>query len=209
VEARARRHPQARQSASPATPSGSNLGRGAQQASPATLGSVGRRPYHAAVPPTPVDPWTAFLQWLQTIIVPDWSGLIRLVPILLVVGLVGPILTLLVLYWLYARLPTQHGHVRTAELEPRPAPSDADGQPTYPPNQPYCPTHRLIYPAPARMCGIDGEELRVRCPVDDSVRVASQQLCRTCGTRYELGAALAPVAVRRRGRPPAGGAAVA
>jgi hypothetical protein len=39
--------------------------------------------------------------------------------------------------------------------------------------------------------------------------VAGQQLCRTCGTRYQLGASMAPLVVRRRGRPPEGGAAVA
>jgi hypothetical protein len=85
----------------------------------------------------------------------------------------------------------------------------ADGSYVYPANAPYCPTHHLVYPPQLRECAIDGEELLVRCPVDESVRVASQQLCRTCGTRYELGASLAPLVVRGRGRPPAGGAAVA
>jgi hypothetical protein len=51
--------------------------------------------------------------------------------------------------------------------------------------------------------------LYVRCPVDDMTRVASQDLCRVCGTRYQLGAALSPVVVQRSGRPPEGGAAVA
>ena len=161
------------------------------------------------MPAQPVDPWTAFLQWLQTIIIPDWNGLIGLLPILLILGVVGPGLSLLTLYWLYVRATNRRGKVRTADPEPAEALLAADGTYTYPPNAPYCPTHHLIYPPTVRECNIDGEELLVRCPVDDSVRVAGQQLCRTCGTRYQLGAALTPLVVERRGRPPAGGAAVA
>ena len=99
--------------------------------------------------------------------------------------------------------------MRTEEPEPTPAPIGEDGQPTFPANVPYCAPHALIYPATARTCDVDGGELLVRCPVDDNARVASQQLCRVCGTRYQLGASLAPVAVRRRGHPPEGGAAIA
>jgi hypothetical protein len=159
--------------------------------------------------PTPVDPWTAFLQWLQTIIIPDWGGLITLLPILVILGVVGPGLSLLAFYWLYVRATSRRGKVRTAEPEPVEVSALADGTYEYPPNAPYCPTHHLVYPPTAHECPIDGEELQVRCPVDGSVRVATQQVCRTCGTRYELGAALAPVVVRRQRTPPAGGAAVA
>ena len=45
--------------------------------------------------PAPVDPWTAFLQWLQTIIIPDWGGLIALLPILIILGVIGPALSLM------------------------------------------------------------------------------------------------------------------
>jgi hypothetical protein len=161
------------------------------------------------VPPPPVDAWTAFLQWLSTILIPDWNGLIGLLPILLIVGVVGPGLTILALYWIYVRLNDRRGRVRTDEPQPLAIAPAADGTYAYPANVPYCPTHHLAYPPTARECTIDREELLVRCPVDDSVRVAGQQLCRTCGTRYQLGASLAPIVVRRRGTPPAGGAAVA
>lgn len=157
----------------------------------------------------PVDPWTAFLDWLSTILIPDWNGLIQLLPILLILGVVGPGLTFLALYWIYVRFSNRRGKVRIDEPEPVPAEQAADGTFIYPANAPYCPTHHLIYPATARECPVDSEELLVRCPVDASVRVAGQQLCRTCGTRYQLGASLAPIVVRRRGSPPAGGAAVA
>jgi hypothetical protein len=161
------------------------------------------------VPEQPVDPWTAFLNWLSTILIPDWNGLIQLLPILLILGLVGPGLTLLALYWIYVRLNTRRGKVRIDEPEPTLVQPGPDGTYTYPVNVPYCPSHHLVFPATARQCSIDGEELLVRCPVDDSIRIASQDLCRTCGTRYQLGASLAPVVIRRRGTPPAGGAAVA
>ena len=161
------------------------------------------------MPPVPVDPWTAFLQWLSTIIIPDWNGLILLLPILLILGVTGPGLTFLALYWMYVRLHTRRGRVRTDEPAPLAIAAAADGTFTYLANVPYCGPHHLAYPPTARECQIDREELLVRCPVDDSVRVAGQQLCRTCGTRYQLGASLAPIVVRRRGTPPAGGAAVA
>lgn len=161
------------------------------------------------MPPPPVDPWTAFLQWLQTIIVPDWTGLIQLLPILLIVGVVGPGLSLLAVYWIYARMTSRRGKVRFDEPTPEPAQLGANGLPIFPPNAPYCQTHALIYPATAAVCDVDREELHVRCPVDETVRVAGQQLCRTCGTRYELGASLSPIVIRHHGRPPAGGAAIA
>ena len=159
--------------------------------------------------PAPVDPWTAFLQWLQTIIIPDWNGLIQLLPLLLIVGVVGPGLSLIALYWVFVQVTNRRGKVSVADPEPVVVAQLADGSYDYPANAPCCPTHHLVYPATARECPINSEELVVRCPIDSSVRVASQQLCRTCGTRYQLGAAISPVVVRRRGAPPAGGAAVA
>jgi hypothetical protein len=156
-----------------------------------------------------VDPWSAFLQWLQTIIIPDWNGLIQLLPVLVILGVVGPGLSLLAFYWIYVTATSRRGKVRTADPEPTEAHQLADGMYDYPPNAPYCPTHHLIYPATAKECPIDGEELSVRCPVDGAVRVAGQQVCRACGTRYQLGAALSPVVVQRKHTPPAGGAAIA
>ena len=157
----------------------------------------------------PVDPWTAFLDWLATILIPDWNGLISLLPLMLILGVLGPALSLLALYWLLNSATRRRGKVRIDEPQPEAAPRAADGTPIYAANVPYCPTHTLLYPPTYRECEIDGEELLVSCPVDETVRVASQQLCRTCGTRYQLGASLAPVVVRSHGRPPAGGAAIA
>ncbi len=161
------------------------------------------------MPIAATDAWTTFLEWLATIIIPDWNGLIHLLPILLILGLTGPILSLLLFYWLYHAFIDRRGKVDIGELAPIPAEYRSDGTPIFPVNTPYCIEHELIYPGTARNCDIDRAELTVRCPVDDTARTAGEQLCRVCGTRYQLGASLAPVVVKRRRRPPEGGAAIA
>ena len=74
---------------------------------------------------------------------------------------------------------------------------------------PFCEEHQLLFPPKDTACTIDGAELTVRCPVDGTSRTASDHLCRTCGTEYNLGATETALTIRRTGQPPAGGAAVA
>ena len=155
------------------------------------------------------DLWGNLLRLLQQLIIPDWNDLIALLPLALVFGLLGPVLTLLMLAWLHHRVTRRKGRVRIAELEPVPALRDENGEPLVGPNTPYCPRHSLIYPPHATTCDVDHEELTVRCPIDDTLRTATEQTCRACGTKYVLGASLAPVTVRPTGRPPEGGAAIA
>ena len=155
------------------------------------------------------DPWTSFLETLQTFIIPDWNAVIQLLPILLVLGVVGPGLSLLALYWLYWRSTRFAGHVRWAAVEPRAMELEARGEPVVPANTPFCSKHLLLYPQSAKTCDVDGEELSVRCPIDDVTRGAREQVCRACGTRYVLGASDSALVVRRTGQPPKGGAAVA
>jgi hypothetical protein len=155
------------------------------------------------------DPWTAFLQFLQTLVSPNWGELISMMPLFIVAGVLGPIITLVMLLWVGYLLHRRRGRVRIAEPEAMPAPLDANGEPVFAPNVPFCETHALIYPATATICEGDGSELSVSCPIDHTVRVASQQVCRACGTRYVLGAARTALTVRRTGRPPEGGAAIA
>jgi len=162
------------------------------------------------VPEEPASDFgTRLLELLEALLIPDWGDLMAFVPLLLIFGVIGPVLTLLFIYWAYVRLTSRRGRVRVEDPKPMPALRAADGLPVYAPNVPYCPTHELIYPQTAKMCDFDGEELLVRCPVDEMTRVASQQVCRGCGTRYQLGASLAPAVVSDHGRPPEGGAAVA
>lgn len=155
------------------------------------------------------NPWTSFLEWLQSLIVPEWNSLIAMLPLLVIVGLVGPILSLIMLMHMWHLWHQRKGRVRIAELEPVSAPLGPDGDPLFPANKPFCVDHAVIYPPNTRACEIDGEELAVRCPIDETSRPATQELCRGCGTRYVLGASRSAVTVRRTGRPPEGGAAVA
>ena len=150
-----------------------------------------------------------FLDFLQSIMVPDWNALISMLPFFLILGVVGPILTIMMLMQLWYLIHRRRGQVRKVEQEPASAPLDTAGAPIYPPNVPFCEEHGVIYPPDARSCEIDRAELAVRCPVDQTTRLASQELCRVCGTRYVLGASQGGLTVRRRGSPPEGGAAVA
>jgi hypothetical protein len=155
------------------------------------------------------DPWSAFLDWLTTVLVPNWGELIALLPYVVVATLVGPLITLLVLMWGWHLVTRRRGRVRRTEAQPAAVPLLADGSPAFPPNTPYCQEHRLVYPARARRCEIDGADLSVACPVDGSVRVAEIETCAACGTRYSLGVTAGPLVVVAADGPPKGGAAVA
>lgn len=154
------------------------------------------------------DPWTTFLDWLTTVLVPSWGELIALLPVVVVATLVGPILTLLLLMWGWHALTRRRGRIRRAEIQPTPAPHE-DGRPVFPPNTPYCEAHGLVYPPRARTCDIDRADLSVRCPVDGNVRVADISTCPGCGTKYTLGATAGPLHVVVTEGPPEGGAAIA
>lgn len=155
------------------------------------------------------DPWSFVLDQLTKVFVPDWSGLIALLPLLLVVGVLGPILTLLALAWAWHWLTARRARVKVDEPDPRLAELDAGGLPRFPANVPYCADHGLVFAPSVVRCTIDGADLSVRCPVDHTVRDASIETCTACGTRFVLGAASTSALVRRTAGPPPGGAAVA
>ena len=143
-------------------------------------------------------------------ILPDWNDVIQhMLPAAVVLFLVGPILTLLVLYWLYQWLHMPRFRVRPAEVGPVAVPRDEAGQPLVPASVPYCSFDGLLFPAKETRCSECRHELSVRCPVDDTLRSATEQTCTACGTRYVLGASDTAIAVQRRSGPPAGGEAVA
>jgi hypothetical protein len=155
------------------------------------------------------DPWTAFLDWLTTVLVPAWGELIGLLPVVLLGGLVGPLLTLIVAMWLWHLVTRRRGRVRRAEPEPVAATLDAEGMPVFPPNVPYCQRHALVYPPRTRRCALDGDPLSVSCPVDGTLRNAEIDTCAGCGTRFTLGAGSASAVVLLSDGPPEGGAAIA
>jgi hypothetical protein len=155
------------------------------------------------------DPWSAFLDWLTTVMIPNWGELVSMLPFFLILGLVGPIITLIGVLWVWYFLNRRRGRVRREERQAVLAPIGEDGKPVFPPNVPYCEQHGLIFPPRVTRCEIDRADLSVACPVDGTVRAASVQTCPACGTRYVLGAASSPTLITGRGGPPAGGAAVA
>ena len=161
-----------------------------------------------AAMPAP-DPWTAFLDWLSTVIIPNWGELVNMLPFFLVVGVIGPLVTLIALLWVWYMLHRTKGRVRREERQAMIAPVGAEGRPAFPPNVPYCEDHSLVYPPHATRCEIDRADLSVACPVDGTVRAASIQTCPACGTRFVLGAGSSPTLVIGRSGPPDGGAAIA
>lgn len=150
---------------------------------------------------------TNLLDLLQRLILPDWKGLIDLIPLLLLP------LILLWIVWAMGRLGLygmRHRRRTVPPLDeepPRPAPRLANGGFDFPLNQPFCPTDGLVYRYDARTCDVDGRVLDVRCPVDGTVRPVTEELCRTCGTSFRLGPAANARTLAAAGPPPGGAAA--
>lgn len=155
------------------------------------------------------DPWTSFLDWLTTVLVPAWGELIGLLPYVIIGTLVGPILTIIVLLWAWHFIDRRRGRVQRAQAQPVAASLDDDGLPVFPVNEPYCEEHALIFPSRARACSVDGGMLTVTCPVDGTVRAAEIDTCSGCGTRFKLGATSRGSVVVVSDGPPEGGAAIA
>ena len=149
--------------------------------------------------------WSDFLAFLSKLVIPDWAGLIQLLPVLVLIGLVGPLLTLGVLAWLGYGVTKPRTKV-TYEEGTRVAPRDHLGRPIIPAGEPYCPQDGLLYAFGTQRCDVDKTRLLLRCPKCDVVREASVSTCGNCGLK--LSVERRPMIVARDGPPP-GGAAVA
>lgn len=153
------------------------------------------------------DLWNNLLDLIGRLIMPDWKGVIDLIP------LIGMPLLLLWILWAFGRLTLYdlRHRLRTVpplELEPpRAAPRLANGAFDFPVNTPFCTRDGLIYRFDARSCDVDGRTLDIRCPVDATVRPVTTSLCRTCGTRFELGPSANARTLAAAGPPPGGAAA--
>ena len=150
------------------------------------------------------ETWSGILEFLNGLVVPDWGSLVNLMPIFLVVGVVGPLLSLIVLFWFiyFVRKP----RTKVAYVDPvRPAPRDEQGSPMFPSGEPYSVAEARIYP-PGATRSEAGEPLLVRCPKCDLVRPAEIDTCGNCGLSVVVRPAT--ITVRPAGPPP-GGAAVA
>ena len=149
--------------------------------------------------------WTDFLAFLSTIIIPDWSAVIGLVPLLLLIGVIGPLLTLAVLAWLGYGITKPRTKMQFVEGT-RVAPNDHLGRPIFPAGEPYCPLDGLIYASGTTRCDRDQTLLQVRCPKCSLVSDADIETCGNCGMYLRV----APrTLVAATDAPPPGGAAVA
>jgi hypothetical protein len=148
--------------------------------------------------------WNELITFSEMFIIPDWGELVGLLPLLLLAGVVGPLLTILVLFWL--RYGLVRPRLRVAFADPRrPAPLDAAGNPVFPPGEPYSLREGVIY-EPGTVRSPSGETLLVACPKCSLVRSAADDRCGNCGLRFTLKPTTR--SFRPAGPPPGGRAAV-
>ncbi len=148
--------------------------------------------------------WTQLLTFITNLVIPDWGALVGLLPVLLLIGVVGPLLTLIAVGWVVygARRP----RTRVRFEEGAQAAALEAGQPVFPPGQPYCPRHALVHPAGATTCEVDGEPLAVVCPMCGLGRQAEIDTCGNCGLVLKV---IPRARALRPAGPPPGGAAIA
>lgn len=149
--------------------------------------------------------WTQLLDVTSKLVIPDWGSLVGLLPIFLVIGVLGPLITLLALVWFVYVVRRPRTHV-SFEEGPRQAPVGPDGRPEFPTGEPYCLAHALVYPSGATRCPIDGELLSVICPKCGLGRPADIDTCGNCGLVLKV---VPRARVLRPAGPPPGGAAAA
>jgi len=149
--------------------------------------------------------WSDFLAFISKLVIPDWAGLIQLMPVLVLIGVVGPLLSLMVLGWLGYGITKPRTKV-TYDEGTRIAPRDHLNRIIAPQGEPYCPRDGLIYPYGTIRCDRDKTSLLLRCPKCDVVREASISACGNCGLALSLQPRAMIVATDG---PPPGGAAIA
>jgi hypothetical protein len=149
--------------------------------------------------------WSNLLGFMSKLVIPDWPGLIALLPVFVLIGLVGPLLTLGVLAWLGYGVTRPRVKVRYDEGT-RVAPRDDLGRLVVPAGEPYCPKDGLIYPQGTNRCDADRTNLLVRCPKCEVVREAGISTCGNCGLTLKIEPRALIVVTDG---PPPGGAAIA
>jgi hypothetical protein len=149
--------------------------------------------------------WTQLLEFIAKLVSPDWNALIGLLPIFVVLGVLGPLLSLMGLIWFYYFVRKPRTRVRFEE-GPRAAPLDDARNPIFPPGEPYCPRDALIYLPGTTRCQRDQTPLAVLCPMCGIGREAAITTCGNCGLVLKVESR---ARVMRPAGPPPGGAAIA
>ncbi len=146
--------------------------------------------------------WNDLIAFTGQFLVPDWEALVDLLPVFLLIGVVGPILTLLVIFWM--RYGILKPRVKAGYAEPRRlAALDADGTPVFPTGEPYSLVERMIY-EPGTTRSDSGDALLVACPKCGLVRTAEIDACGNCGLSFTI---TPPTRTIRPAAPPPGGRA--
>ena len=151
--------------------------------------------------------WSTILQTIALFVIPDWNAIIGLLPILIFLGIVGPLMTLLPLGILIYQFRKPRVKGVKFEEGPREAVIGADGRPIFPPGLPHCRRDALIYPSGTVRCERCHDELAVICPMCGLGRPAVIDTCTNCGLVLKVKPTA--VLVRRPTGPKPGGAAVA
>ncbi len=147
--------------------------------------------------------WQRILEILTPFVIPDWGELVGLMPIILLIGLVGPIVSLLALGWILYVIRAPRAKV---SLEVAPVRAQlVDGRPEYPAGEPYCPVDELIFPFGTVTCDTCRRDLLVRCPKCSTGRLAGTSTCGNCGLVLKIENRAR--ALRPAGPPPGGAAA--
>lgn len=149
--------------------------------------------------------WSQLLELTAHLVIPDWGGLINLLPVLVLVGVVGPVLTLVVLAWLVYVVRAPRPKVTLVE-GPERVSIGPDGQPDVPRGLPYCRRDLLVFASGMTRCPECGDPLAVVCPMCGLGREAATDTCGNCGLVLRL---IPRARVLRPAGPPPGGAAVA
>lgn len=144
------------------------------------------------------------LDLLEPLLIPDWRALIDLLPIFLLIGVVGPLLSLLMLGWVLYFLGKPRSRIPYTEPVPQPA-QIVDGDPVYPSGEPYCTFNQLVFPFGSTKCSECDRDLAVTCPKCGTGRQAWIDTCGTCGLVLRIDRAVP--ALRPAGPPPGGAAA--
>ena len=150
--------------------------------------------------------WTRILEVTQIFVMPDWGGLIGLLPVLVVLGLIGPFITFTMLGALLYMIRKPRANVAFEE-GPRVAEIGPGGEPVYPVGLPHCRRDGLVYPSGTLRCERCHDELAVTCPMCGLGRSALVDTCSNCGLVLKVKPRA--IAVRPTAGPKPGGAAAA
>jgi hypothetical protein len=150
--------------------------------------------------------WTQILEITSIFLIPDWTFVVGLLPILVLVGLVGPYLTGLAIgttVYLVSKPRVKlvfEGGPRVAEIGP-------GGEPIFPVGLPHCRRDAVVYPSGTLRCERCHDDLAVICPMCSLGRSALIDTCANCGLVLKV--VPRAIAVRTTAGPKPGGAAAA